>query len=262
MEQALHFLSELGESALTAHAAFDVAYRHLFSGYRNEYIYKNTIANKLVFGRHSPATASLLSEFRANDSIADTVVVNGTSTVYEIKTEYDSLARLPTQLSDYSKVFDKLYVVTHERAVKAVQALPFPHVGILLLTHRGTLQTRREAMSNIPKLDLRTLFMSLRKSEFSRILLRHGLLPEVGATKFWTACQEQFASLPREVAHAEAISELRLRTTGVEEVEFLRQLPPSLKLLGFAEPFSRPKRQALLKNLRLPLADLYRESAA
>jgi hypothetical protein len=262
VEQALRFLCDRGESIPTAQATFAAAYRYLLSDYRNEYVFKNTLANKLVFGRHSPATASLLNEFRVNDSIADTVVINGTSTVYEIKTEYDTLVRLPAQLNDYSKIFDKVYVVTHERAVSAVKAMAFPHVGILLLTGRGTLQVRREASSNIPNLDLRILFMSLRKSEFTRILLRHKLLPDVGATKFWAACQQQFAKLPREVAHAEAIFELRLRTTGAERVEFLRQLPPCLRLLGFAEPFSRPKRRTLLENLQSPLAGLHRLSIA
>lgn len=254
-KHALRCLADAGEDIRTPEAMFNVAYRELSTGYRNEYIYKNTIANKLIFGRHSPATASLLSEFRANESIADTVIINGTSTVYEIKTEYDSLARLPMQLSDYAKVFDKIYVVTHARASKAVEQLQFPHVGILLLSSRGTLQVQREATSNIENLDLRALFMSLRRTEFTEILQRHGRLPDAGPATFWSACQDEFARLPKIVAHTEAVAQLRQRTTGSEEVLFLRQLPAPLKLLGFAEPFSRPRRLSLLRNLQAPLSE-------
>lgn len=63
-----------------------------------------------------------MSEFWVDMSKADSVVLNGTSTVYEIKTEFDNLSRLPQQLTDYSKVFDHINVVTHERGVAAVLA--------------------------------------------------------------------------------------------------------------------------------------------
>lgn len=119
--------------------AFDAAYEELWNNYRSEYIYKNELLSKIVFGRHSPKTASFLSEFRVANSIADAVIFNGTSTVYEIKTEYDSLDRLRAQIEDYRKVFDYSYVVTSKSRLKAVEAITPHNVGILFLSERGAI---------------------------------------------------------------------------------------------------------------------------
>ena len=68
---------------------FDWIYDLLVKRYRSEYIYKNAIANKILLGKHSLNTSHMLTEFRAANCKADVVVLNGTSTVYEIKSEYD-----------------------------------------------------------------------------------------------------------------------------------------------------------------------------
>ena len=70
---------------------FDFFYNLLFSSYRCEYVYKNAIATKLYLGGHHSLQHSLLTnELRIGQSRADVVILNGTSTVYEIKSEYDS----------------------------------------------------------------------------------------------------------------------------------------------------------------------------
>ena len=74
---------------------FDSIFDRLTSkDYRHEFIYKSVIAHKILLGRHSLNTAVLLNEFRVGDCKADVVVINGTSNVYEIKSERDSLCRL------------------------------------------------------------------------------------------------------------------------------------------------------------------------
>jgi hypothetical protein len=85
---------------------FEASWEILRHSYRAEYVYKAEVANRIVFGRHSPRTASLQVEFPVSNSIVDVAVFNGTSTAYEIKTEYDSERRLSTQPRDYLKVFD------------------------------------------------------------------------------------------------------------------------------------------------------------
>jgi hypothetical protein len=85
---------------------FEASWEILRHSYRAEYVYKAEVANRIVFGRHSPRTASLQVEFPVSNSIVDVAVFNGTSTAYEIKTEYDSERRLSTQTRDYLKVFD------------------------------------------------------------------------------------------------------------------------------------------------------------
>ncbi|PKG80047.1 hypothetical protein CXF80_18020 [Shewanella sp. Actino-trap-3] len=79
-------------------------YATLDKHYRYEYFYKNTIANNRLLGRHSLRTAAMITEFRVGRNIADCVIFNGSSTCYEIKTEFDSLSRLDAQLDSYLQI--------------------------------------------------------------------------------------------------------------------------------------------------------------
>ena len=96
----------------------DSLYSEFKKNYKCEYVYKNTIVNKILLGRHSLNTSTLISELNVGKSKADIVIFNGTSTVYEIKTELDSLNRLEAQLEDYLKCFDKIYVITTLENIK------------------------------------------------------------------------------------------------------------------------------------------------
>src|SRR6267154_2290198 len=77
-------------------AAFSLLKRE---GYRHEYIYKAALVNKILLGKHSLQTASMLNEFRVGECKADLAILNGTATVYEVKSERDSLVRLRKQIT-------------------------------------------------------------------------------------------------------------------------------------------------------------------
>jgi hypothetical protein len=71
---------------------FDAAFSLLKrEGYRHEYIYKAALTHKILLGIHSLQTASMINEFRVGDCKADIAILNGTATVYEVKSERDSL---------------------------------------------------------------------------------------------------------------------------------------------------------------------------
>jgi hypothetical protein len=53
----------------------------------------------------------------------DVAVINGTLHGFEIKSEEDTLARLPAQADAYSSVFDEVTIVGSERHLGAVEAL-------------------------------------------------------------------------------------------------------------------------------------------
>lgn len=50
-------------------------------------------------------------EMAIGDSRVDICRINGSSYAYEIKTEYDTFDRLETQMRDYTKTFEKVYVI-------------------------------------------------------------------------------------------------------------------------------------------------------
>lgn len=165
-------------------------YFYLLKEYRCEYIYKNFITQKILFGRHSLNTSTLINEFRVGSSVADVVLLNGKSTVYEIKTELDNPERLHDQLSDYQKAFTEIYLVVHHSNLDTyMKILTGSHKGLIALNNRNHLSVRKKATLNTKYLDITTMFKSLRKQEYSNIIEKaYGSVPDVPNMFYFKAC--------------------------------------------------------------------------
>lgn len=167
------------------------AYRYLVKEYQNEYVYKNTLIRKLIH-THSCNDTVIFSEFKVGRSYADLVMFNGESRVYEIKTELDTQARLASQLKDYKGLFQKIYIVTHEKLVDKYSELD-KEVGIISLTYktgRITLTTVREPLAN-RSVDVHTLMKTLHTNEYKTLVKNlYGRLPEVSNFQMYKACTE------------------------------------------------------------------------
>ncbi len=188
-------------------------YNTLLSCYRNEYVYKNLLINKKLLGRHNLNTATVLNEFKIGKSIADMVLLNGVSVVYEIKTELDSLYRVKSQIADYRKVFEHIYIVTHISLAEKYASMLDDTIGIIALTANNTLKTIREATKNVEFFNSATMIKCLRKGEYSNIIKNYfGDIPRTTAVKYYTACKELFAQIPTEELHAMMLRELKKRT--------------------------------------------------
>ncbi len=208
---------------------FDTIYTYLFENYRNEYIYKNTIANKVLLGRHSLNTAQMLTEFRIGKCKADVVVLNGTTTAYEIKSEYDSFRRLERQITEYRNVFDFINVITSNCQVNKLRVILPKNIGILVLTDRNTISVVREAESNVVNIDLAILYNSLRKNEYLAIVKQHyGDTPDLPNTLLFRECKKLFCQIPVETAHKLTIECLRTRGNNLLLKDYLQQIPASL----------------------------------
>jgi len=225
---------------ITFGGVFEIIYRHLKNNYKSEYVYKNIIANKILLGRHSLKTSALLHEFRTGASKADVLVLNGTSTVYEIKTEYDNLNRLEDQVRNYCKVFDKVYVVASEKYLKKVMDLIPIEVGVFVLTKRNTLSKRKKAKSNKNVINSDYVINSLRKNEVDEIINDFfGYRLNVPNTMFRTEARILFRKIPKEILHKMMVSILRERADLTISKEFISVLPQSLKFAGITTMFSR-----------------------
>lgn len=167
---------------------YSSAFEFLSRNYRNEYVYKNLIARKILRSKHSLQSSVLLSEFRVGQNKADLVLLNGCSTCYEIKTEYDSLNRLEDQLQSYIQLFEKVYVVCPTSLQVDVEAI-IPHsVGIIVLTDNNTLRTIKDAISN-NIFDISLMMKSLRKEEYLDIAENiYGLKIDVPNTQVFDLC--------------------------------------------------------------------------
>lgn len=221
-------------------------YSFLFRNYRNEYIYKNVIATKILLGKHSLNTAQMLTEFRVGKCKADVVIINGTSTVYEIKSEFDSFNRLENQLNAYMQIFDHINVITSkQQAEKLLKDIP-EMVGILIVTGRNTISTLRESNSNKHNIDLEVLFDSMRKTEYLKVIEKlFGEVPQVANTKIFKECKRLYKKTAPEDAHDITMAELRKRNEASSLEDFLKNAPDSLAAYIISNANSKSKLQAL-----------------
>lgn len=207
-----YLIEQLGVEPKTYAEFYQACYSHLCKYYRSEYVYKNAIVNKILLGRYSLKTTRYFPEFRVGQSKADVVLINGTSSAYEIKTELDNFDRLSSQLNDYMGVFDKIYVVTHPSCSLKLEKEIENNIGILVLTEEYTLKTLREAISNKESVNPKIIFDSLRRSEYCDIIQSAtGTVPNVPNTKNYSVCREIFCSLNPTFVHDEMVKVLHKR---------------------------------------------------
>ncbi|WP_343092263.1 sce7726 family protein [Streptococcus sanguinis] len=82
---------------------------------------------------------------------ADVVVVNGHFTGYEIKSDVDSLQRLPSQIKEYDTYLEKNYIVVGQKFAFKVHEYVPEHWGIIVVTEKNdsvSLEFRRPAKQN------------------------------------------------------------------------------------------------------------------
>ena len=226
---------------LSHYDVFECLYKELVRNYRSEYVYKNTLFNKLLLGKHNLNTTSALVELPIDKSIADFVLLNGKATVYEIKTELDSLERLKTQLNNYYKAFDLVNVVISEQHLKSVMdILKSSPVGIIVLTSQMTLSTKKEAIRYTKTLDKNVWFSMLRKYEFEEILMSYyGFLPKTNDFEYYNACKELFFKIDRDLLYKNFSLCLKNRNFKKYSNEQIEILPKSLRSLIYFSKFSK-----------------------
>lgn len=214
-------------------------YEYMCENYRNEYVYQNTLLNKLLVSKHRLKNTTALTQIPISKSKADFILINGKAVVYEIKTELDSFDRLSTQLRDYYKAFNHVCVVTsesqYERALEKVKGTP---VGVYVITSKNTISKKMcmEPEEDNSQLDYTTIFKVLHKVEYEAILLEYfGKLPTTSQAFYFTECLEWFSQIPILDAYNLAIKQLKRRNQ-IEISEF-SEIPVGLKsLIYFSQP--------------------------
>lgn len=103
---------------------------------------------------------------------ADLVAINGHVTAYEIKSDYDSLGRLSSQIEEYDLNFERNYIVVGEKFKEKVRDTVPEHWGIILVeqtTHgKITLSFSRQAKLN-PNLSFKNFLGLLTANQLKTI---------------------------------------------------------------------------------------------
>lgn len=241
----------------TVGTVFDEAFELLSkSRFRDDYVYRTAITEKILLGRHSLNTATLLNEVRAGSCKADVVVLNGTSTAYEIKSERDSLARLRNQISNYRQVFATVNVVVSESHLSDVLKATPEDVGVITLSGRFRFQTARKAQ-NRPERVVPTMALEiLRIDEATAILTRLGHeVPRVPNTQIRSELDRIFSSLDPAAVHEEMVRVLRVGRSQANLASFINSIPASIRAASLAAKPTPKSRVRIKEAVDTPLAE-------
>lgn len=251
-------LADIGErctSDATVGQAFDAAFNVLkAAGRRDEYIYRSALTHNILMGTHSLNTACMLTEFRAGACKADLAILNGTATVYEIKSERDSLARLANQVANYKRVFAKVYVIASEGHVAGVLETVPEDVGVMMLASRYRITIVREAEDRPGRICPATVFDSLRSAEAAAILeMLSVAVPDVPNTQRHAAMRALFEDLDPTSVHRAMVTTLK-RTRDLAPLrDLVNHLPRSLHAAALSIQVRRADHDRIVEAVSTPI---------
>jgi hypothetical protein len=120
---------------------------------------------------------------RSNER-ADLVLIGRSLDAYEIKTDRDTLQRLPRQVSAYGRLFDHCTAVVAGKHLDAASHLLPDWWGIILISddERPTFEQKRAAKPN-PTIDPQTLVRLLWRQDVAAALAELGHRPDPRASR-------------------------------------------------------------------------------
>ncbi len=246
-------LSITTNEQLTLERVFEDIFSRMLKGYRNEYVFKNRLIESVFLKKYTNSDATLITELRVGRSVADAVLVNGSSTCFEIKTEYDSLNRLPEQISSYRKLFDKIVVIAAESHVQNLLEQVPDDIGLSLLTKNGALKViRKPTDHSSERIDTTVLTSTLRLKELEKLTksLTREKLPSSNI-EVYQFCNDIIANADPSLVR-QGFRKV-LKTCRKQNTELLSNVPKCLKNALVSYNFTAKERNSLLSHLKFPI---------
>jgi hypothetical protein len=140
---------------------------------------RNVLASYLISWYSNDPDTIIVNEMGVihGQSRVDMAVINGILHGYEIKSESDNLLRLPSQINDYNKVFDRMTIVVQRSHLNEVKETVPKWWGIILVTRSNgqiNLRNVRKGRKN-PEGDAFSISQLLWRDEALEVLKRRGL---------------------------------------------------------------------------------------
>lgn len=193
--------SELITEPLTVGDYYTYMYHTLRNEYRIEYIIKNELLN-FVRKNFAPI-CKVYNELTVYDKFADLVVVTRNKAIcFEIKTEYDTEARLNNQLARYKQVFDNIYVVIPKSKLGYYEKLIVDDaIGIIVYDIPSMIfYVYRDPHYCIGAFNHAVIMTMLHKKEYARLAKEIGygdMIEEcINSFSLYAECLESFYNLP------------------------------------------------------------------
>lgn len=228
-------------------------YRSISAHYRCEYVYKNELINSLLLKTYGTERTVAFNEFRVKDSIADMAMFNGESKAFEIKTELDTKKRLSGQICDYTRLFQKCYVVVPEEKVESFANSTGYNIGIIALKYvkrHIELYEYRGAVSN-RHIDAGLVMRCLRTGEYKHLICTYfDKLPNVSAFQMYDACLTDIKRIPDTDLQQLFLREMENRKTCTP---YLKKVPSIIRQMCLSLNLAQESASLLTKKLKEPL---------
>lgn len=235
-------------------ANFDTVYQYLAKNYRNEYFVKNEMLNQMVLAKGTDKV-SAFRELPIAQCIADFVINDKRSEVFEIKTDLDTLTRLPNQVFNYYQAFPLVSVITVEKHLQELkQNLPSPDLGIYLFTNDNRIECLKQPKLHFDQLNYYAMFTILRKGEQENILMKYfQAMPTCDIFHFYKCCYNLFKKIPIKTAQLEFEKQFKLRHLNVypKNPNIMQKIPYSLREVIYFADFSRPQANKIAQVLNV-----------
>lgn len=242
-------ISRYDNSLISGNCTYSTYLKHIYKViekfYPNEYVYKNEFINKQLMKELGTSNSIIYNEFRLGKAVADMVMFNGNSKVFEIKTLLDKDSRLDNQLFQYGKIFNEVYVIAPR--IKADKYINLDDkTGIILYDERNRDFTFARASVKNTSIDVDILMQVLHTNEYISIVEQHfGFKPSFNDFNKFEICKNLIKQIPHNTLNQFFIALMKKRKINNEfskKENHLNQMFLSLNL-------SIEEKQVLLTNL-------------
>lgn len=218
---------------------FRKSYSILSNEYRCEYLYKNELLNQKLIKEFGTDKTIAINEFKVGCSIADLAMFNGESKAFEIKSDLDSPFRLSGQMFDYTRLFQKCYIVVPENHLDDYLYDIGNGIGVIVMTREKRhllLEKYREAEPN-NYIDSDLAISCLHTKEYMHLIKSYfGELPDVSIFEMYEECRKLMKEIPSTILQGLFLKEVETRKTATP---MLKRIQKELRQICLCMNLSR-----------------------
>jgi len=169
--QLVHHYNQISQSNFESNINIrDIYNNQILKGFLNETVIKAAFIEKYSFKKTHSNTITVF-ELNTGSSRADICMLNGTSMVFEIKTEFDTYVRLNGQIADYKKAYEYLNLIIPKSKIDEALKVVNEDIGVIVYSvDKGKINfsTYRDPVYN-SSLDSLFQLEQLTKNQLSKI---------------------------------------------------------------------------------------------
>jgi len=222
-------------------------YKVLEKNYPNEYILKNEFLNKWLKKELGNCDSIIFNEFRIGKAIADLAMFNGISKVFEIKTILDKEYRLSSQIQEYKKIFNEVYIIVPK--IQLAKYFEYDEsIGIITYDSNSKYFELVKKAAYKDTIDYNVLMEVLHTKEYLKIVKKHFKeIPDMNAFNQFEICKKLFSDIP-----SQNLNQLFLDTMKERNVHnfFFNKLNNELNQICLSLNLNKSQRDSLVSRLK------------